>query len=48
MVQLYTMQRYLQYGDFNMGLEHFDNWASIFGETVTAMELSPEGKKLSK
>ena len=44
MVELYTMQRYLQYGDLvNMGLEHFDNWASIFGETVTAMELSPEG-----
>ena len=44
MVELYTMQRYLQYGDLaKMGLEHFDNWASIFGETVTAMELSPEG-----
>lgn len=44
MVELYTMQRYLQYNDLvKMGLEHFDNWASIFGETVTAMELSPEG-----
>lgn len=44
MVELYTMQRYLQYGDLvKMGLGNFDNWASIFGETVTAMELSPEG-----
>ena len=44
MTELYTMQRYLQYKDLvKMGLEHFDNWASIFGETVTAMELSPEG-----
>lgn len=44
MVELYTMQRYLQYDDLvKMGLENFDNWASIFGETVTAMELSPEG-----
>lgn len=41
MVELYTMQRYLQYGDLvKMGLENFDNWASIFGETVTAMELN--------
>ena len=40
MVELYTMQRYLQYSDLvKMGLENFDNWASIFGETVTAMEL---------
>ena len=47
MVELYTMQRYLQYNDLvNMNLEHFDNWASIFGETVTAMELSPERKRL--
>ena len=47
MVELYTMQRYLQYNDLRkMGLEHFDNWASIFGETVTAMELSPERNKL--
>ena len=47
MVELYTMQRYLQYNDLRkMGLEQFDNWASIFGETVTAMELSPERNKL--
>ena len=47
MVELYTMQRYLQYNDLRkMGLEHFDNWACIFGETVTAMELSPERNKL--
>ena len=44
MVELYTMQRYLQYdGLRNQGLEHFDNWASAFGETVTAIELAPEG-----
>ena len=44
MVELYTMQRYLQYSDLvKMGLSNFDDWASIFGETVTAMELSPEG-----
>ena len=44
MVELYTMQRYLQYdGLKNQGLEHFDNWASTFGETVTAIELAPEG-----
>ena len=44
MVELYTMQRYLQYdGLRNQGLEHFDNWASTFGETVTAIELAPEG-----
>jgi len=44
MVELYTMQRYLQYGDLvKLGLENFDNWASIFGETVTTMELNPEG-----
>ena len=44
MVELYTMQRYLQYSDLvKMGLANFDDWASIFGETVTAMELSPEG-----
>ena len=43
MVELYTMQRYLQYDDLvKMGLENFDNWASIFGETIQAMELSPE------
>ena len=44
MVELYTMQRYLQYGDLvKSKLSHFDNWASIFGETVTAIELAPEG-----
>lgn len=44
MVELYTMQRYLQYENLKkMGLEHFDNWASTFGETVNAIELSPEG-----
>ena len=44
MVELYTMQRYLQYSDLvEMGLVNFDDWASIFGETITAMELSPEG-----
>ena len=44
MVELYTMQRYLQYDELErMHLENFDNWASTFGETVTAMELSPDG-----
>ncbi len=44
MTELYTMQRYLQYDDLKKhGLEHFDAWASTFGETQTAMELSPEG-----
>lgn len=44
MTELYTMQRYLQYDDLKkQGLEHFDSWASTFGETQTAMELSPEG-----
>ena len=43
MAELYTMQRYLQYDELKKnGLEHFDNWASTFGETVTAIELSPE------
>lgn len=42
--ELYTIQRYLQYGLLQeMGLIHFDDWASNFGETVTAIELSPEG-----
>ncbi len=44
MTELYTIQRYLQYDrlqEMNLGM--FDSWASIFGETVTAMELSPEG-----
>lgn len=44
MVELYTMQRYLQYNALvENKLEHFDSWASTFGETVTAIELSPEG-----
>lgn len=44
MVELYTIQRYLQYRTLQeMGLIHFDDWASNFGETVTAIELSPEG-----
>ena len=43
MVELYTIQRYLQYGLLQeMGLIHFDDWASDFGETITAIELSPE------
>lgn len=44
MVEMYTMQRYLQYQALHeKGLEHFDAWASTFGETVTAIELAPEG-----
>jgi len=44
MVELYTMQRYLQYSTLEChGLTHFDCWASTFGETVTAIELAPEG-----
>lgn len=44
MVELYTMQRYLQYNTLvKNGLQHFDAWASMFGETVTAIELAPEG-----
>ncbi|MDR2043322.1 MAG: DEAD/DEAH box helicase family protein [Clostridium sp.] len=44
MVELYTMQRYLQYKTLvQNGLQHFDAWASTFGETVTAIELAPEG-----
>ena len=44
MTELYTMQRYLQYGILKKnGLEHFDSWASTFGETQSAFELSPEG-----
>ena len=44
MTELYTMQRYLQYEDLKKnGLEHFDSWASTFGETQSAFELSPEG-----
>lgn len=45
MTELYTMQRYLQHDLISrQGLAHFDNWASTFGETVTAIELAPEGK----
>ena len=44
MVELYTIQRYLQYGTLEeMGLINFDDWAANYGETVTAIELSPEG-----
>ena len=44
MVELYTIQRYLQYNTLvRNGLQHFDAWASTFGETVTAVELTPEG-----
>lgn len=44
MAELYTLQRYLQYDELSrMGLVHFDCWASTFGETVTALELAPEG-----
>ena len=45
MTELYTMQRYLQYDRLQeLGMVHFDCWASRFGETVTALELAPEGK----
>ena len=47
MTELYTMQRYLQYDRLQeMGMVHFDCWASRFGETVTALELAPEGYTL--
>ena len=47
MVELYTMQRYLQYETLKKNkLEHFDAWASTFGETVTSIELAPEGYTL--
>ena len=43
-MELYTIMRYLQYDTLQkMGLSHFDDWAASFGETVTAIELSPEG-----
>lgn len=46
MAELYTMQRYLQYDLLKAkGLESFDAWASTFGETTTAMELTPDGTK---
>lgn len=45
--ELYTMQRYLQYGTLEkLGVEHFDAWAAQFGETVTQLEIAPEGKGL--
>ena len=44
MVELYTIQRYLQYSTLEeMGLLNFDDWAANYGETITAIELSPEG-----
>lgn len=44
MTELYTLMRYLQYNTLqDMSLGHFDSWASTFGETVTAVELAPEG-----
>jgi len=44
MTEMYTVQRYLQYDSLaTKGLTHFDSWASTFGETVTAIELAPEG-----
>ena len=44
MVELYSVQRYLQYDTLvRNGLQHFDSWASTFGETITALELAPEG-----
>ena len=44
MTELYTVQRYLQYSQLQkMGLAHFDSWAANFGETVTSIELAPEG-----
>ena len=47
MVELYTIQRYLQYDTLrSMNLQHFDSWASTFGQTVTAVELTPEGYNL--
>ena len=47
MVELYSVQRYLQYDTLvQNGLQHFDSWASTFGETITALELAPEGYNL--
>ena len=49
MVELYTMQRYLQYNTLVRNhLQHFDAWASTFGETVSAIELAPEGYTFSR
>ena len=48
MTELYTMMRYLQHDMLQKkGLNHFDSWASAFGETVTAIELAPEGYTLA-
>ena len=48
MVELYTIQRYLQMSALEeQGLQHFDAWAANYGETVTAIELSPEGYTLT-
>ena len=47
MTEMYTMQRYLQYETLrSKGLTHFDAWASTFGETITSIELAPEGYTL--
>lgn len=47
MVELYTMQKYLQHSTLKKyHLEHFDAWASTFGETTTTLELKPEGYNL--
>ncbi len=47
MVELYTIQRYLQMGALQeQGFQHFDAWAANYGETVTAIELAPEGYTL--
>ena len=47
MVELYTIQRYLQYNTLvKNGLQHFDAWASTFGETITAVELTPERNRI--
>ncbi len=47
MVEMYTMQRYLQYGTLQeRELQQFDAWASTYGETVTSIELAPEGYTL--
>ena len=47
MVELYTIQRYLQYATLQKyDLQHFDSWAAMYGETVTAIELTPEGYTL--
>lgn len=49
MTELYTMMRYLQHGTLRQkGLTHFDQWASTFGETTTAIELAPEGYTFSR